>query len=337
MELFSKRNSTSLFRRGFAIERRQDDDNKKFLSSELRTRICSQIEYITNSSNYLERFLLVDNKDIEKFYFNYEALSYLGKRELGYDISELFNSYHTIDYGKGNEKYNDEKLLDLIELIIIFSKNELRDVVISDFKNTFQEEDDSYIFHDFMIFKKTSSNIRSITPLIKDKLLKNRLEEYIKNTNSSNYEILARVSADILQNIFSSPVDQAKTKKYSEEICEEIAKTWTTKEKQEDLKNLLSEEVKSLKSFNNQISNIRHSDKSVIPIGTPDFYKVIAVKNMAMVELVILSLPERYILEQKPEKLKEGYLSKYKINMNTEWIIKKQEEEDDIRVENIPF
>jgi hypothetical protein len=338
MELFSKRNNNSSFHRRFVFEKGQEDERNKFLSEELRTRLCSQIEYISSSDNYIERFLLINNKNAEKFHFNYKELECLGKRELGYDTSSLFNQNpDTIDYGKSNDSYSDEKLLDLVELLIIFSKKEIRDNIISDFKNIFKEEDDSFVFHDFMIFRKSGGNIRSITPLIKDLTLKNKLEEYIKNNGNGNYEVLASISANILQNIFSSPNGQKDNKKYSEDLCERIAKIWTTKERVSDFKNLLDEEVKLLKNFNNQISNIRHSDKNVIPVGTPDFYKIIAIKNMAMVELVVLSLPQEYILEQDPEKLKNSYLSKYKVNKDAEWSIEPIFKDSDIKVENIPF
>lgn len=74
--------------------------------------------------------------------------------------------------------------------------------------------------------------------------------------------------------------------------------------------------VKNTKDFNNQISNIRHTDKHTIQVDYPDFYKLITQQNINIIELIILTFPEKYIKMPNSRLLKQNYIKKYNIDPN---------------------
>jgi len=55
---------------------------------------------------------------------------------------------------------------------------------------------------------------------------------------------------------------------------------------------------------------------------------------VAIVELAILSLPEKFISTDDPESMKNNYLSSYKLDKDTEWIIL---EKENTAIADIPF
>ncbi|HUC01915.1 MAG TPA: hypothetical protein VMA75_03345 [Candidatus Paceibacterota bacterium] len=318
MELFSKRYSA------------KGPRNDVILSDTLRKRLEQELKFITSSKDYIEAFLLVDNEKENKIYLHSLTLRDLSSRELGYDLTSLVYC-KTMDF---NANPDDNQLLDLIELLIIFCKEINRKELIERLQNIFKEEGDQFIIHNFIIFKKDETGLKSLVPLIKDKNLQVKLEEYFTEASRGskpNYEMLARIAADIVQILFSAP-KQKETKKYSEQLCSDIAYKWTDKKNAQALAILLSETVKNAKELSNQISNIRHTDRSTIPVRTPSLYRLIALKNSSIAEVVILSLPENYILDQNPEEIKNHYLGKYNLKADNGWLV-----EDEIKPEDIPF
>jgi hypothetical protein len=339
MLLYSKRNPGRLSRRTVVRYRGSDSSEVEegaLITDTLRNRLKEQIKYIVQSCNYLETFLTVSDEEAEETYLYNKSLTDITSRELGYDIVLCFD-IKNLDFK--NSKVEDCKFFDLIEILIIFAKNEVRENLVSRLNNIFKEEGDLYQIHGYMIVSKENEGLRSIIPLIKEKALKDKLTQYYRTftlSSAQDFEVLARYSADILQLLFSSPVTQKDTKSFSEKICTDIASTLTEKDKAEELSNLLSETVINAKSLSNKIGNIRHTDRTTIPIGMPNFFKLVNSKNINLIELVILSLPETYIMEQKPEELKTDYLDKYKINKSFGWVVKKSKPAE-INVDDIPF
>ena len=342
MELFSKRYSAKRLIRSFDMSRFRHSDRvtreeNGFISDSLRLRLQCEIKYIVNSNNYLERFLIVHNKQTETYYLEKSALMDLSSRELGYDLTDVVNF---IDLTFGQPKYEDIKLFDLLELIIIFSKKEKRGDLLGRISEIFLEEGNSFGIHESMIIKTNETGLISIIPLIKERLLKQKLEEFYKN-RTVDYEYLARCSADILQIIFSSNNGKSDTKKYSVALCDKIAKKWSSAKDKPALAELLSEAVKNAKNFNNQIENIRHTDRHTIPIDSPNFYKLISSNNISIIELIILSLPENFITKSNPEQIKEQYFKKYKLRESegfNGWVVEKTIDlDDEINIDDIPF
>lgn len=343
MELFSKRYNARNLSRSFYISRPRypstvaREENVSFITDSLRLRLQCEIKYIINSNNYLEQFLITHNEETETYHLRESVLVDLSSRELGYDLTDVVNF---IELTFGQPKYEDIKLFDLLELIIIFSKKEKREDLLGRISEIFSEEGNRFGIHESMVIKTNETGLTSIIPLIKEKLLKQKLEEFYKS-RTADYEYLARCSADILQLIFSSNSGKSDTKKYSEALCDKIAKKWSSAKNKTALAGLLNEAVKNAKNFNNQIANIRHTDRHTIPIDSPNLYKLISSNNISIIELIILSLPEDFIAKHNPEQIKEQYFKKYKLKESKGfkgWVIKKKIDfEDEINIDDIPF
>ena len=328
MKLFSKRNLNGV--RPRYLRRHKNEDEDSFLSEGVRVRLIQELKFISNSEDFLERFLLVFDENSEKYFLSDNSISKITKREVGYDISDFIN-LRTLEF-KTEEK-SDTKFFDLLELILIFAKEEKRGEIINRFNQIFKEEDCPFKLHSFMIVGTDNRGLRSITPFIQEELLREKITDFYKHIRpQSGNELGAKTSSEIVQLIFSSPISQDKTKQHAEKICKEVASKWTDNKKdQEKLTELLNETVLNVKKLSNEISNIRHTDRTTIPVDNPDIYKLIAMKNINIAELVILSLPEKFVMEQDPEKLKDEYIEKFNENKSTEWVIKKEE------VKDIPF
>lgn len=292
------------------------------------------------SNKYLEPFLTLKGESNDEYSLYKGSVDDLTMRELGYEMS---GAVDLIDLQpKDAEQGQDAKFFDLVELLIIFAKTEKRGDLIERLKTIFVEEGSEFSIHGFMIVNTANEGLRSIAPLIKEKILKEKIQEFYDQQRMSlkpNYEFLAKTSAEIVQLIFSSPTSKEKTQKYASDLCLKVAQEWTEKNKATDLSTLLSETVKNAKALSNQIADVRHTDRTTIPVDSPDIYKIVASKNINIAELFILSLPEMYISKQDPEGLKSSYLSRYGIDKTSGWFVKTKEQQspDDIDPDNIPF
>ena len=86
--------------------------------------------------------------------------------------------------------------------------------------------------------------------------------------------------------------------------------------------------------MSNEISNIRHTDRHTIPVEGFSFYKLITYNNLGIIELVIQSLPDNYIVNKDAKQLKAEYFQSYEIEENRIRVIKKPKEDME---EEIPF
>src|SRR3989344_3952502 len=250
MELFSKRYKPSSLR-GPLISR-ADEAKDGFLKEPLRRRLQHEVKYIISSDSYLEDFLVIKNKRTEKNYLHKETLRDLSFRELGYNIADITDC-ENLDFS--TSEYRDTKFFDLVELIIIFARLNKRQELIDRLQIIFKEEDNQFVLHDFMIFKRDETSVGSLVPLIKDLHLRNKLDEYYSARQSwrPNYAAMARTSADILQLLFSSPSKQGETKTYTQGLCKKVAAKWTDEKNVKKLSELLEATVKNTKSLNNEI------------------------------------------------------------------------------------
>ncbi|MFA5210997.1 MAG: hypothetical protein WC414_00645 [Patescibacteria group bacterium] len=315
MELFSKRYKQA---------------DKNFLEERIRNRLLEEIKFISSSDEYIERFLLVYNEEKNIFCLNHDSLKELGMREIGNSIVDYVDLKNCLSYS--NKK--DAVIFDLLEILIIFSKQEKRSIVITRINYILEEEDTPFLIHEYLFFNKNITGVRSVVPFIKNKSLKDKLEEFfLTNIENPNYQVLSRITADLIQNIFSSPKDKKNTKNYSENLCKMVSQKWTSEKNVLSLTKLLNDAVKNSKDLANQISNIRHTDQNTIPVNNSNFYKLVTYNCMSIAELVILSLPEKFISTEEVENIKNNYLNKYKINKNAIWVLK----EDSNIIEDLPF
>lgn len=324
MQLYSKRNDSLL------------GQSSSYLKQSLRNRLIKEIFYISTNDKFLERCFLVNDQKKRSWFLDDKSMRELSSRELGYDITRQFNfsNFALVD----DVAIDDFKLFDLIELLLIFSKEDSRKSVRERFQKMFFEEGDEYMVHDFLIAQKNIDGIAPYVPFLKDKILKDRFEQYysLSQNVTKNYEVLARISADILQFIFSAK-KQKKTKEHSKKIIAELATKCVHKENVTSFSDLLDQAVVTAKNFNNQISNIRHTDKSTLLTDNPTVFKLITANNIYLAELVILSNPEEHFFSQKAIDFKNEYIQKYNIPVSG-WIIADPKKTyGDINIEDIPF
>lgn len=303
-------------------------ENEKIMSlisERLRVRLTNEIEYII-SSGLLEKFLTVYDEELDKFFLHKETLRDFTNRELGYDITEYYDpENHSFSY------IDDIKLFDLVEILIIFCKEAKKTQIIERINQIFIEFDEGYQIGNYMVIPVKRNGLKNIIPLLKDQTLSDQLKQYYR-LPTTNYKNLAQIAADVLQYLYSSPKNKTDTKTYSETICKELADRHTSKKNRTELFKLINSEVNSAKDFNNQIQNIRHTDKFTIPIERPNLYKLIANKSISIIELTILTSPEKYISTDSPEVLKRKYLEKYKLKVENGWIKKKP-----VEIDGMPF
>lgn len=332
MITFSKRytKNSTLLRRGYLNNResREEGLNRNlFLNKEVRTRLQSEVKYIVRNL-FLEDFLIVKDVKNNDTYLHKETLKDIGERELGFDLTDVIDP-RTLSFDNG--EYNDYYFFDLIEIFIVFTKKEHRQELIDRLNYCFTEAQDDFIINEGMIFLRSNTGLRSVTTLIRDKILKSKLGSLYE---IEDYQSKAKIAADIVQYIFSSDDDQKQTKAVSEEILRRIAKDFTASAKVDELFKELNELVKNAKSLNNRIQDIRHTDKHTIPIDQPNLYKLIAQVNSSIVELVILAMPEEYVIKSDLESQKNMYLQKYKIVRTKGWLVRP---ENYIDPDDLPF
>lgn len=326
MQLFSKRYPSFNFSRVPV----GTEEKEKFLSGSLRMRLVHQIKYIVTSKEcYLEPFLVTIDKSDSSLHLCEESIKNLTISELGYDLTNIFNCF-IMTYEQ--ENYTDFYLFDLIEILIIFSTESKRPETVKRFQDTLRDESSDFMINEYMVIYKKEIGLRAVLPLIKDSTLRSKIEEYYSNLRvRGGYEATSRITADILQYLFSSPKQQKKTKKYSEVLCKKIAMKWTTKVNIENLATLIGNTVTNAKDLNNQISNIRHTDKFTIPVDNQTFYKMVTAINFSIIELTIQSFPEDYVINKSATDLKTEYMLKYNLTDQKEHIV------DTTPSDNIPF
>ena len=215
-----------------------------------------------------------------------------------------------------NQVFDIVELFDIIEYLLIFCLSEKRDDYIMRLMEAFEEEKSGFIIHSHLIVYGAANNLESVTPLIKDKNLKKKLESYFNSTKwEVDYLYLAKVSADILQLILISDSSQKDTKSFSTDLCLQVARVSVPEDKIMEFSTALNGFAKQAKDFNNQTYDIRHTDRFCMPTKTPNIYRYAASSNIALIELIISSLPDQFISPENPEEIKNGILIKYWIEL----------------------
>lgn len=298
MLLFSKRNS-------------ENPEIEHWLMS----RILSQISYCTRNWFFEECFLsYFDRSRWTVSGLNESVLNTLSKWELGYDLSQHFD-YQRMELNLESQHWY---LFDVLELMIIFSKPEKRDEFIARLRNLFEEEGNSFIIHNYLVVPNLKNGFQSLIPFVKDRKLRQKLESYYKMRSvGAEHSSLAKVSAEILNYILSSNEDKKKNKEFSEWICKRIWEKWAP-EKKDELFDLINRQSLIAKEFNNNIEDVRHTERHTISVVEQSgVHKFIADNNMNLVEFIITSIPEEYISDWNSEDVKKSLLEKYSIQKDS--------------------
>ena len=358
MKLFSKRNKLNLdyLQRDNSFSTQRHKLSPQFLkrkqelvNEEARSRLVSQIQFLSSSKIFLEAYILSEDKEKKKFTLSQTLLDNFSLSELGYKFSKVlkFRDLEIIGIQIGDDEaetmvtiYDDYKLFDLIETIILFSKEDKRKEVISRIDKIFSEEACNWKIIKHLITRNTGENLSDITNQLKDDKLADKLRAYDDFYENDDYVNSAKISADILNIIFSDFLQNNK-KKQIESIKENIVNLVVDNvegknEKKEEMKEYIEQLLINSKNLSNNIFDVRHSEKHTIKIKNPYIYKLISQNNMSLIEFVVTSLKDEFILSEDWENIKAEYLQKYNINKNMIYFYP-EKEKPEIDADDIPF
>jgi len=332
MITFSKRYTEKLIRRRLMLNRsrfdsRHESISNNLISPEMRVRLQSEIQFLIKHG-YIESFLTVNDELRETIYLHNETFNDLCNRELGYGLSSIINP-DTLTFNSDKD-FDDAKFFDLIEIILVFSREDKHEFMSKRIKEIFDESGEKYTIYSDSIYIKGETGLRSISALIKDSMLKEKIIKSTEDIEMDDYQACAKKTADIIQYLFSGE-QQKTTKKCSEELITKVLKKLSLSSESTDLVKKISDLVQISKYLNNTIRDVRHTDQHTLPVDEPNIYKLISNINIGIAELVILSLPEEYIFQDEKDGLKEKYIKDYDIDPAKRWYISKPKEEE------IPF
>lgn len=354
MQLFSKRNRTEPDQRGaFYSERIRDNS---FITAELRNRLAAEISFLTSVNDFLEFFILFENQKKETIFLDSSKVDGFSLTELGYKMTDYFEFENfaikefqvsrqiptRTSEGKMERVnrvenfFDDYKLFDLVECIILFSKKNKRDELVNRFNDILSEENASYEIINGMITKKSGEDIYTIKNLLKDENLKRKIEDYKYYKDRRDYSNTAKVSAEIINIVFSNEKKEKKKTEIDKVLSNASAALAINKKDSDALHGYLGTILTDIRDLNNNIYNIRHTEKSTVHLKdamSNILYKAIAETNLSFIETILLSLKDDFIYSEDWELIKNSYIKKYNINKDQRFIIKKPE----IRIEDVPF
>src|SRR3989344_4054567 len=213
MKLFSKRNKPNLDftqRDRIAVNSRHRlppqflKKRQELINEEARNRLISQIQFLATSKTFLESYVLSEDKEKKKFTLSQTLLDNFSLSELGYKFSdflkfrelELIGTQITDDEAQTIITiYDDYKLFDLIETIILFSKDAKREDVIFRIDKIFSEEACNWKIMKHLITRNTGENLSDITNQLKDSKLVDKLKAYDDFYEYDDYVNSAKISA----------------------------------------------------------------------------------------------------------------------------------------------
>ncbi|MCA9358781.1 hypothetical protein KC926_01090 [Candidatus Kaiserbacteria bacterium] len=354
MKLFSKRNDRSQDR--YPIQYRDRIGSSygrrtEIISQKTRTRLVSLIRFLTSSDNFLEQYILIDNKKEKIHYFNLNLLDNFAEAELGYKFSAYFKFYPFLfrkteivpsrNSEGEDENYDDYVLFDLLETTILFSKSKQRKDVIQRINEILIEEKTGFCISKNLITREGGDDLKNISPQLKDIQLKSKIAAYFDFFEKDEFINAAKISADIINIVFSDEKSdkKVKIKDLTKEISSHVVNNKLEKTKRiSEFENILNESLKISNTLNNQIYDIRHSEKDRISVTNDFLYKMICVNNIALIEFVLTSLKDKFIVSEDWESIKDSYIERYKINKSTYYYIPdKTKEDDEIDPDDIPF
>lgn len=354
MKLFSKRNDTYPDR--YPIQYRERigshySRKSEIVSEKTRTRLVSLVRFLTSSEHFLEKYILIDNKEEKIHYFNQSLLDNFSEAELGYKFSSYFRFFPFV-FRKTEkiqsrvsedieECFADYMLFDLLETTILFSKSKIRPDVIQRINEILTEEKTGFWISKNLITREGGDDLKNIAPQLKDDQLKSKISSYFDFFNKDEFINAAKISADIVNMVFSDEKRDKKTtiKTLTEEIADQVVNNKKEKAKRvTEFTEILNDLLKVSNILNNQVYDIRHSEKDRISTSNDFLYKMICVNSIALIEFVLTSLKDKYIVSEDWESIKDSYIERYKINKSAYFYIPERNEDDDgINPEDIPF
>lgn len=349
MKLFSKRH----------VERRIGPESLRYkriartnelLSFEARNRLIAQLRFLSSRDDYLEwHILFADERNKPPYItFDEDKLDDFSQIELGYRLTETFDfhnltmqkSKQSIKYASDDtpyeEFYDDYRLFDMAEITILFAKKDKRPEVIERIGSILKEENTDYEIVEHLITRKRGDDLKAIMGILKDENLKRKLERFFDYYSKKDYLNASKISADIVNIIFSDE-DKSAKKVVIQNIEHKLSKQLVegTKSKQDKIESHIDSVLKIARNLNNDIYDIRHTEKSTLKPKGDNLYKLVARHNLSIIELALTALKDDFVLSDDWENIKAEYVEKYKIDTNVRRVRKPRDEP--INLDDIPF
>jgi len=354
MRLFSKRNKKFKYGDDFRYSSRFLRSPYELISSEARNRITSEIKFLSSNDDFLEWFILFENRKEIKTFFDKDKVDHFSLSELGYAMSNFFefenfkiiqqerDGKYPENTNKKEKYFNDYALFDLAEIVILFAKDKKRCDVINRLNTIFSEEDTDYQIVEYLITKKSGETLKTLVTLLKNDNLRAKIGTFFDLYDKNEYVNSSKISADIINIILSGNSKDHKPQHIldiKKRLIKKIIKDSTkNNDKSKRFMLYFDDILKSSKNLSNDIYDIRHTEKSTIEIINENIYKMVSNLNMSLAELILTALKDDYVLGDNWEKIKNEYIKKYKIDKNIRLVIENPEKEQgDIKVEDIPF
>jgi len=351
MKLFSKRHSER--RIGFDnINYQRNARLNQLLSSEARNRLIAEIKFLSTRNDFLEFYVLFEDKRITPsiIYFDEDKINDFSLSELGYRMTDNFDfknfemkqSRQLLKYASDGDSYelyyDDYRLFDLAEITILFSKSKERQNTISRINNILVEENTNFVIIESLITRKHGDDLRGIMGILKDETLRQKLERFFDYYSKRDFVNSAKISADIINIIFSDKKDNGKLA-----LIENVKQKVSTKlinepdaDKRDRMSSYINDSLKLSRNLSNDIYDVRHTEKSTLhPIGD-NVYEFVSRQNLNIISITITALKDDFVLSDDWETIKAAYNEKYKIDTHSRSIYKPVIS-DGIDLSEIPF
>lgn len=353
MKLFSKRHSER--RLGMdRIHYRRNVRSNELISEEARNRLVSEIKFLSSRDDYLEWFILFqdDTGKEKKISYDDVKLNDFSMAELGYKMTDTFNlypefemkqSFQTLRYAsESNEPeayYDDYRLFDIAEMTILFSKKPQRKHVIDRINSILEEENADYEIVEHLITRRSGDDLKGMLGILKDNNLKAKIERFFEYFSKGDHINAAKISADIVNIIFSDVKESGK-KKRIEEMKNKLAGNLVTSKSEDKLSKIagyIDNALTLSRSLNNDIYDVRHTEQSTLKPKGDNLYKMISRQNLTIIELTLTALKDDFVLSDDWENIKAEYTKKYNIDTNLRRVRSRPKEETPIDLSEIPF
>lgn len=345
MKLFSKRNTE----RRIGPDRiafRHSVRRNELLTKEARNRLLAEIKFLSSSNDYLEWHILFEDKRQSPsiIYYDDAKIDDFCLAELGYKMTDDFEfenfkmlqSKQSIRYASEDDTpelyFDDYHLFDLAEITILFSKAGKRKEVIDRINNILREENSEFEIVEHLITRRNGDDLRGMMGVIKDEELKAKLERFYEYYLHKDYLNAAKISADII-NIIYSDENKSKKKQQIDAMKLKLAKsliTNTSQNKQDRMSGYLDNMLKQATNLNNDVYDIRHTERSTLRPHGDNVYKMVATQNLMIIEITLTALKDDFVLSDDWEHIKAEYVEKYKIDIKSRRIYKAPEEHYEI-------
>ena len=329
MKLFSKRHTERRLGADRIHYRRQVRANE-LLSSEARNRLIAEIKYLSSNDISLEWFILFEDKTGSQPTISFDdiKLNDFSLAELGYKLTDNFDfndfgmkqSYQTLRYANEDEEpqsyYDDYRLFDFAEITILFSKPDQRRDVIDRINNILNEEATEFEIVEHLITRKRGDDLKGMLGIIKDETLRQKIERFFDYFSRRDYINSAKISADVVNIIFSD-VEKSGKKKQIEQIKKKLSKNLISDksiEKQERIASYINTALSLARDLNNDVYDIRHTERSTLIPHGDNLYKMASRQNLTIIELTMTALKDDFVLSDNWENIKAEYTKKYGID-----------------------